>query len=62
MMEKSSQIHISPATMLLFEEGIVSAGVERKYGIKTYEQLKAVIDSGEYVIEGPNPPQAEKDL
>ena len=62
MMEKNSQIHISPATLLLFKEGIVSAGVERKYGIKTYEALKAVIDAGEYIIEGQIPLQTESDL
>ena len=50
-MEKSSQIHLSPAALLLVKEGILPAGVQKSYGINTYEELQAVIKAGEYVVE-----------
>lgn len=61
-MEKSSKIHITPGAMVLFSEGVLPSGVQKTYGIKTYGDLKAVIDSGEYIVENPTPLQAELDL
>ena len=61
-MEKSSIIHLTPGAMLLFKEGELPSGVQKTYGIKTYGELKAVIDAGEYVVENPTPLQTELDL
>lgn len=63
-MEKSSQIHLSPAAFLLAKEGILPAGVQKTYGINTYKELETVIKAGEYVVDGEEetPSQTELDL
>jgi hypothetical protein len=50
-MEKSSNVHLTHSALLLFKEGILPAGVQKTYGINTYEELKAVVNAGEYEIE-----------
>jgi hypothetical protein len=60
-MEKSSQITLTPGAVLLFKEGILPTGVQKTYGINTYEELKAVVDAGEYQVES-GPLQTGLDL
>lgn len=60
MMEKNSKIRLSRSVMILFNEGIFPANMQ-KYGINTYEELKVAIDSGEFEIES-IPLQTELDL
>ena len=39
---------------MLIAEGIMPAGVQKLYGINTYEELQTVIKAGEYVVEIPS--------
>ena len=49
-MEKSSKIILNQLELELYNQGFLADSLKSKYGILSYEELKKVIDVGEYEI------------
>lgn len=50
-LEKSSKIQLTKSEYATYKYGVLPTSVSLRYGIETYEELKKVVEAGEYEVQ-----------